>query len=119
MMSYKIMMPSRPIKPEREARIIAQLLVKRHASLVAREEGECYATVWRLAERECIDLAAGRGARGYKRLSDERRAAVLEARRVNPDATQEQIARAAGVSRATVSRIQRGDCRGSAGPKAG
>jgi transcriptional regulator with XRE-family HTH domain len=112
------MMPSRATKPEREAHIIAQLLATRHALRVAREEGECYATVWRLAERESIDLAAGRDARG-KRLSDERRAAVLEARRVNPDARQEQIARVASVSRATVSRIERGHCRSATGPKAG
>ncbi len=42
------------------ARIIVRLLMKRHASLVAREEDVSFATVWRLAERECIDLAAGR-----------------------------------------------------------
>jgi DNA-binding XRE family transcriptional regulator len=38
---------------------------------------------------------------------------VEEARRANPKATQEEVARAAGVSRATVSRIERGDRRGA------
>lgn len=61
--------------------------------------------MWRVASRECIDLTAGREAQGYKRLSDERRAAVIEARRANPKGRQEDIARA------TVSRIEHGDCR--------
>jgi predicted transcriptional regulator len=55
-------------------------------------------------------------AKGYWRLSPERRAAVIEARRENPAGTQEEIARAAGVSRTTVSRIERGDRRGGAVP---
>ena len=38
---------------------------------------------------------------------------VEEARRLNPKATQEEVARAAGVSRPTVSRIERGDRRGA------
>jgi TnpA family transposase len=53
------------------------------------------------------------------RLSPERRATVVEARRNNPNGTQQEIARAAGVSRATVSRIERGDCRVAAVAKAG
>ena len=104
------------ISPEKEARIIARLLVARHASLVAREEGVSFAKVWRLADRECIELTAGYEARGYWRLSVERRAAVIEARRNNPDGTQNEIAAAAGVSRATVSRIERGDSRLRCGP---
>jgi transcriptional regulator with XRE-family HTH domain len=63
--------------------------------------------------RAGIELTAGRDAKGYRRLSAERRAKVEEARRTNPHATQEEIARAAGVSRATVSRIERGDRRGA------
>lgn len=83
-------------------------------------KGVSFAKVWRLAERECIELTAGYEARGYWRLSPERRAAVIEARRDNPGGTQQEIARAAGVSRATVSRIERGDRRrGPAGPKVG
>jgi transcriptional regulator with XRE-family HTH domain len=73
----------------------------------------------RLADRERIGLTAGQEAKGYWRLSPERQAAVIEARRENPDGTQKKIARAAGVSRATVSRIERGDHRGAAVPKAG
>jgi DNA-binding XRE family transcriptional regulator len=79
-----------------------------HASFVARAEGVSFSKVWRLAERECIELTAGRAAKGYKRLSPERRAKVIEVRRANPNATQEEIARIAGVSRSTVWRIERG-----------
>ena len=71
--------------------------------------------MWRRAESVDIELTAGRAAKGYRRLSAERRAKVEEARRLNPEATQEEVARAAGVSRATVSRIERGDRRGAAG----
>jgi len=106
-----------PTSPEKEARIVARLLVERHASRVARDEGVSFAKVWRLADRECIELTAGQEAKGYWRLSPERRAAVIEARRDNPTGTQHEIARAAGVSRATVSRIERGDGRGGAGPR--
>jgi DNA-binding XRE family transcriptional regulator len=67
-----------------------------------------YSKVWRLAERECIELMAGRAAKGYKRLSPERRAKVIEVRRANPNASQEAVARIAGVSRSTVWRIERG-----------
>jgi hypothetical protein len=108
-----------PTSPEKEARIVARLLVERHASLVAREEGVSFAKVWRLADRECIELTAGREAKGYWRLSPARRAAVVDARRNNPNGTQQEIARAAGVSRATVSRIERGDRRGAAEPRVG
>jgi len=55
---------------------------------------------------------AGQEAKGYWRLSPAWRAAVIEARHMNPDGTQQEIERAAGVSRAPVSRIERGDCRG-------
>ena len=69
--------------------------------------------MWRRAEAAGIELTAGRDAKGYRWLSAERRAKVEEARRANPKATQEEVARAAGVSRATVSRIERGDRRGA------
>ena len=52
-------------------------------------------------------MTAGREAKGYKRLLPEQRAAVIETRRKNPDATQGEIARQAGVSRPTVNRIER------------
>jgi len=51
-------------------------------------------------------LIADALAKGCKRLSPERRAAVIEARRLNPGGRQADIAAAAGVSRATVSRIE-------------
>ena len=102
-------MPRRvPITPEKEAKIVTRLLVNPHASLVAREEGVSFAKVWRLAERECIELTGGRDAKGYKRLPPERRAAVEAALRANPEATQLEIARATGVSRPTVTRIEGG-----------
>jgi uncharacterized membrane protein len=97
-----------PIPPEKEASIISRLLVERHASRVARAEGVSFATVWRLAERECVELTEGRAAKGYKRLPPERRAAIEAALRDNPEATQEEIARQLGVSRPTVTRIEGG-----------
>jgi transcriptional regulator with XRE-family HTH domain len=74
--------------------------------------------VWRLADEAGIELTAGREAKGYRRLSPERRAAVIEARRANPTATQEEIARATGVSRPTVTRIEGGRRRKLAAAKA-
>jgi hypothetical protein len=106
-------MPRRvPIAPEKEVRIVARLWEARHASLVAREEGVSFSKVWRLAFGAGIELTGGWEAKGYWRLSPERRAAVIEARRTNPDATQEEVARQAGVSRSTVLRIERkpSDC---------
>jgi DNA-binding transcriptional ArsR family regulator len=97
-----------PISPEQEASIISRLLAERHASRVARAEGVSYATVWRLADRECVELTGGRMAKGYKRLPAERRAAIEAALRDNPKATHEKIARQLGVSRPTVTRIEGG-----------
>lgn len=104
------------VTPEEEEEIIAALTAKPHALQVARDSGWSFATVWRRAEAAGIELTAGREAKGYKRLSADRRAKVEEARRLNPQATQQEIARAAGVSRATVSRIERGDRRAAASP---
>ena len=69
--------------------------------------------MWRRAESAGIELTAGRQAKGYRRLSADQRAKVEETRRLNPKGTQEEVARAAGVSRATVSRIERGARRGA------
>ena len=104
-----------PITEDEEARIKARLAAKPHASLVARESRGAwsYATVWRVADRAGIPLTAGRETMGRERLSAEQRAAVIEACRANPHATQAEIARAAGVSRASVSRIEGGRRRGS------
>src|SRR6266851_4165935 len=71
-----------PAALEKEARIVARLLARPHDSLIARQE--------RRGERP-------------KRLPAERRTAVIEARRANPKATQEEIARKAGVSRSFMS----------------
>ena len=49
---------------------------RRHASLVAREEGVSFAKVWRLADRQCIELTAGQKAKGYWRQSPAWRVAV-------------------------------------------
>jgi DNA invertase Pin-like site-specific DNA recombinase len=96
---------------EQEEEVIAALTATAHALQVARDTGWSFATVWRRAQRAGIELTAGREAKGYKRLSPERRAKVEEARRLNSEGTQQEVARAAGVSRATVSRIERGDRR--------
>jgi hypothetical protein len=94
------------ITPAEEATILAWLRRKSHASFVAGKTGFSFATVWRAAEAAGIELTEGRRAKGYKRLSPKRIAAVIEARRRNPDAPQIEIARAAGVSRSTVWRIE-------------
>jgi DNA-binding XRE family transcriptional regulator len=74
---------------------------------VARVLGDVsYATVWRVARRYGVALTAGRETMGRERLSEERRAAVITARRADPDAPQREIARQAGVSRSSVRRIE-------------
>jgi DNA-binding XRE family transcriptional regulator len=95
-----------PITPETESRIISALENDAHASRVARALGDVsYATVWRVAHRYSIALTAGRETMG-RRLSADRRAAVIEARRASPDAPQREIAERAGVSRSSVRRIE-------------
>jgi DNA-binding Lrp family transcriptional regulator len=102
---------SAPITLEKEEEIIAALEADPHASRVARKLGVSFATVWRRADRAGIELTAGREAKGYKRLPAERRAKILEVRRTNPQATQEEVAREAGVSRPTGCRVTRGENR--------
>src|SRR4051812_10112543 len=97
-----------PITLEKEEEIIAALATTPHASWVARELGVSFATVWRRADREGIELTAGRAAKGYKRLTTEQYAKIIAVRQENPQATQEEVAREAGVSRPTVSRVTRG-----------
>ena len=95
------------ITAEQEEQIVAALTAKPHASQVARETGWSFATVWRVADRAKIDLTAGREAKGYKRLTPEQWAKVAAALTANPGATQQQVARKAGVSRSTVGRVAR------------
>jgi hypothetical protein len=84
-----------PISDDEEATIKAALRATPHALLVARESRGAwsYATVWRVADRAGIPLTAGRETMG-RRLSAEQRAAVVEARRNNPNGTQQEVARA-------------------------
>ena len=92
-------MPRRQkITAAEEAAIVKRLRRKSNASFVAGKTGFSYSTVWRVAEAAGIELTEGRRAKGYKRLSPEKRAAVIEARRRNPDAPQIEIAAQAGVS---------------------
>ena len=101
-------MPRPSITSEKEEAIIAALDRDSHASRVARALGDVsYATVWRVAQRKGIELAAGRDAKGYKRLPAEQWAKVEEAVRAHPGATQEELARRSGVSRSTVGRLVR------------
>src|SRR5262249_808463 len=94
-----------------EAAIAKRLRRKSHASFVAGKTGFSFTTVWRGGEAAGIELTEGKRAKGYKRLSPKKRAAVLEARRRNPDAPQIEIAAEAGVSRSTVWRIEGGSPR--------
>ena len=97
-----------PITAEKEEEILAALEETPHASKVARQLGVSFATVWRRAEEAGIELTAGKTAKGYKRLTPEQYAKIVATRRAMPQATQEEVARAAGVSRPTVSRVTRG-----------
>jgi hypothetical protein len=108
---HRSSMPRRKITAADEAVIVKQLRRKSHASFVAGKTGFSFSTVWRAAEAAGIELTEGRRAKGYKRLSPKRHAAVIEARRRNPDAPQIEIAQEAGVSRSTVWRIEGGSPR--------
>jgi hypothetical protein len=101
-------MPRPSISSAKEEAILAALGRDSHASRVARALGDVsYATVWRVAQRKGIDLAAGREAKGYKRLPPNQWAAVEDAVRARPGATQNELARETGVSRSTVGRVVR------------
>jgi DNA-binding MurR/RpiR family transcriptional regulator len=102
-----------PLTLAKEEEILAALEEMPHASRVARKLGVSFATVWRRADQAGIELTAGKAARGYKRLTVEQYAKITEVRRANPTATQEEVARKAGVSRPTVSRVTRGRNRGT------
>jgi hypothetical protein len=58
-----------PITADEEAKIIAALEKKPHATFVARKTGWSYSAVWRVAARAGIELTADRVAKSYKRLS--------------------------------------------------
>src|SRR6266852_6162799 len=94
-----------PITLAQEEEIISALEASSHASRVARKLGVSFATVWRCADRAGIELTEGRAAKGYKRLTADQYAKIIAVRRANPKATQEEVARDAGVSRPTVSRV--------------
>jgi hypothetical protein len=97
-----------PITPEKEQEIIAAPEQDSHASRVARTLGDVsYATVWRVADRNAIELAAGREAKGYKRHPPELWAKVEREVAANPDETQQALARKIGLSRSTVGRVVR------------
>jgi hypothetical protein len=88
------------ITSAKEEEIFAALKVTSHASRVAAVLGVSFSTVWRRAERKGIPLEDGRKAKGYKRLPADLREKIIEIRRAKPAATQEVVAREAGVSRA-------------------
>jgi DNA-binding XRE family transcriptional regulator len=99
-----------PITDDEEAAIKTALQVRPHASAVARDSKGAwsYSTVWRVADRAGIALTAGRETMGRKRLAAEQVAAVREMSRANPKTKQADIARATGVSRPSVSKIEGG-----------
>jgi hypothetical protein len=97
-----------PLTPEKEEEILAALARDAHASRVARTLGDVsYATVWRVADRNAVELKAGREAKGYKRFPPEVWAKVEHAVAAQPDATQLELAHKIGVSRSTVGRVVR------------
>ena len=94
-----------PVTVEDEQTIVTALTKKSNASAVAREVGRSFATVWRVARQNGIELTAGRKAQGYWRLAPERRAKVEAVVDANPGATQQEVGRQAGVSRSTARRV--------------
>ena len=98
------------ITEEIETAIVEALQRTSNASLITRASKGAwsYSTVWRVADRHGIALTAGRETMGRRRLSAEERAAVIAEGLANPQATQVDIGRRVGVSRASVSRIEGG-----------
>jgi len=97
-----------PITEDEKHAIAAVLAKNPNASFVARKTGWSFTTVWRVAVWASIELTAGRQTMGRKRLTAGKRVAVARALEANPKATQREIARQTGVSRATISRIEGG-----------
>ena len=94
--------PPRPITPRKRGEIIAALKVNGNAHAVALQVGGVDSrSVWKIAKDESIELTSDRGGR---HLPAEKRAEIIEALKVNPNAT--QVARqVGGVSRVGVWKI--------------
>jgi hypothetical protein len=93
------------LPPKKRAKIIAALKDNSNASAVARQVGGvCYETVRRIAKQTGIWLAAGRAAKGGKRLPPEKRAKIIAALKDNSNAS--AVARqVGGIDRSTVGKL--------------
>jgi hypothetical protein len=81
-------MPGKKLPEEKRRQVIAALTVNSNATAVAREIGGVSAAgVWKIAKRAGIELTAGIAARGCNhRVPPEKRAAIVAALNVNPNA---------------------------------
>jgi transposase-like protein len=82
-------MPGKKLTEEKRRRVIAALNANSNATAVAREIGGISAAgVWKIAKRAGIELTAGIAARGCNnRVPPEKRAEIVAALNVNPNAT--------------------------------
>lgn len=82
-------MSTRRLTEEKRQKVIAALNVHSNATAVAREiGGVSVAGVWKIAKKAGIELGAGCAARGSNnRVPPEKRAAIVAALTVNPNAT--------------------------------
>jgi|ERR1700733_12409398 IS30 family transposase len=71
---------------EKRAEILAALNENPNANQVARQVGAAVSTVWTIARNAGIELTAGKAA--SKHLPPEKRAEIIAALNVNPNATQ-------------------------------
>jgi hypothetical protein len=86
----------------KRAKIIAALKINPNATEVARQIGNVsQRTVWDIAKKAGIELTAGKAAMGFPAENKEKRAEIIAALKVNPNAR--QVARQIGdVSHGTV-----------------
>jgi hypothetical protein len=82
-------MPGKKLTEENRRRVLAALTVNSNATAVAREIGGVSAAgVWKIAKKAGMELTAGIAARGCNnRVSTDKRAEIVAALNVNPNAT--------------------------------
>ena len=82
-------MPGKRLTEEKRRQVIGALNINSNAAAVAREiGGDSAVGVWKIAKKAGIELTAGMAARGCNnRVPPEKRAEIVAALNVNPNAT--------------------------------